>query len=109
MDRAVVITEGQHETFRQCKCYPMFSWLAFGGGFSSFDMAESPTALTQTSYNLHKGKFLPICESVTGKKTTKMVTRLSSYLWLDPTLPTGKWSMPTLLPGALEGSYFQSS
>lgn len=65
MDQAIIITEEQHETFCQCKWYHMFSWLAFGEGFSSFDMAENATALTHIPYNLHKIKFLPFRECVT--------------------------------------------
>lgn len=91
MDRAIVITEGQRGTFCQCKWYHMFSWLASGEGFSSFDMAERARALIHISYNLHKIKFLHVCDCVTWEKKTKTGARLSSDLWLGPTLNTGKW------------------
>lgn len=93
MDQAIIITEEQHETFCQYKWYHMFSWLAFGKGFSSFDMAESARVLTHIPYNLHKIEFLPFRDFCHMDMTTKMVAKFSNYLWLGPILYTGKWKI----------------
>lgn len=56
VDRAIVITGGQHETFCQCKWYHLFP-AGFWGRPQLFDVAESARALARISYKLRKLSF----------------------------------------------------
>lgn len=55
----------------------IFSWLAFGEGLSSFDVAESARALAQISYKLHKIKFLPVCDCVIRRRQQRWLPDLA--------------------------------
>lgn len=55
----------------------IFSWLAFGEGLSSFDVAESARALAQISYKLHTIKFLPVCDCVTRRRQQRWLPDLA--------------------------------